>query len=105
MSSYPCGKEIFKELLQNADDAGATQVHFVKDCRHHPTVKVKDLADYATSCMMYNTLVAVVYNILTVVYNIFTVVYNILTVVYNILSEVYNILTVVYNILTVVYNI
>lgn len=40
MSSYPCGKEIFKELVQNADDAGATQIHFVKDNRYHPTEKV-----------------------------------------------------------------
>ena len=40
MSSYPCGKEIFKELLQNADDAAATQIHFIRDCRHHPTEKV-----------------------------------------------------------------
>jgi len=40
MSSYPCGKEILKELVQNADDAGATQIHLVRDGRSHPTEKV-----------------------------------------------------------------
>ena len=40
MSSYPCGKEILKELVQNADDASATRMHIVKDCRHHPVEKV-----------------------------------------------------------------
>ena len=42
LSSYPCDKEIFKEMLQNADDAGATEIHFVKDSRHHKTEKVFD---------------------------------------------------------------
>jgi len=30
LDGYPCDKEILKELLQNADDAGATEIHFVK---------------------------------------------------------------------------
>ena len=41
MSSYPCGKEIFKELVQNADHAVTTQINFIRDCRHHPTEKVR----------------------------------------------------------------
>lgn len=42
MSAYPWGKEIFKELVQNADDAGATVIHFVRDARNHPTSKLFD---------------------------------------------------------------
>jgi sacsin len=37
LSGYPCDKEILKEMLQNADDAGATEVHFILDCRQLPT--------------------------------------------------------------------
>lgn len=36
LSTYPCDHEIFKELIQNADDATASEIHFIKDCRHHP---------------------------------------------------------------------
>ena len=42
LSGYPCDKEILKELLQNADDAGATEIHFVKDTRQHGTERVFD---------------------------------------------------------------
>ena len=42
LSSYPCDKEILKELLQNADDAGATELHFISDSRHHPDERVFD---------------------------------------------------------------
>jgi sacsin len=42
LSSYPCDKEILKELLQNADDAGATEIHFVNDRRQHGTERVFD---------------------------------------------------------------
>ena len=35
LNSYPCDHEILKELIQNADDAEATEIHFVKDGRHH----------------------------------------------------------------------
>ncbi len=42
LSSYPCDKEILKELLQNADDAGATEIHFIKDPRQHGKEKVFD---------------------------------------------------------------
>ena len=40
LQCYPCEKEILKELLQNADDAQATEICFIKDPRHHPDVKV-----------------------------------------------------------------
>ena len=42
LGSYPCDKEIMKELLQNADDAGASEIHFVKDVREHPKTRVFD---------------------------------------------------------------
>ena len=35
LTGYPCEKEILKELLQNADDAQATEICFIKDPRHH----------------------------------------------------------------------
>ncbi|KAK2153631.1 hypothetical protein LSH36_291g08049 [Paralvinella palmiformis] len=42
LSSYPCDKEILKELLQNADDAGATEIQFILDKRQHGTERVFD---------------------------------------------------------------
>lgn len=42
LSGYPCDKEILKELLQNADDAGATEVCFIIDPRQHGTDRVFD---------------------------------------------------------------
>ena len=42
VENYPCDSGIFKELIQNADDANATEIHFLKDCVHHP---VKDIFD------------------------------------------------------------
>ena len=36
LTAYPCEKEILKELLQNADDAEATEICFIKDPRQHP---------------------------------------------------------------------
>lgn len=42
LHSYPFDREILKELIQNADDAGATVMHFIKDGRHHPTNHVFD---------------------------------------------------------------
>ncbi|XP_075964763.1 sacsin-like [Anarhichas minor] len=35
ISAYPAKKDILKELIQNADDAEATEIHFVWDKRHH----------------------------------------------------------------------
>jgi len=40
LSAYPCEKEILKELLQNADDAGATEICFITDPRQHPDERV-----------------------------------------------------------------
>ncbi|CAH1252536.1 SACS [Branchiostoma lanceolatum] len=42
LDAYPFGKEILKELLQNADDAGATEIHFVYDKRQHGTERIFD---------------------------------------------------------------
>ena len=44
LGSYPLSREILKELVQNADDAGATEIHFVSDSRHH-----RDAAIFAPS--------------------------------------------------------
>ncbi|KAK3578918.1 hypothetical protein CHS0354_035543 [Potamilus streckersoni] len=35
LSAYPCDDGIMKELLQNADDAQASEIHFIKDFRKH----------------------------------------------------------------------
>ncbi|KAJ7380157.1 hypothetical protein OS493_010868 [Desmophyllum pertusum] len=40
LTGYPCEKEILKELLQNADDAQATEICFIKDPRQHPHKRV-----------------------------------------------------------------
>ena len=40
LTGYPSEKEILKELLQNADDAQASEICFIKDARHHPDEKV-----------------------------------------------------------------
>ena len=40
LTAYPCEKEILKELLQNADDAQATEICFIKDPRYHPSERV-----------------------------------------------------------------
>ena len=40
LTGYPGEKEILKELLQNADDAQATEICFIKDPRHHPDKRV-----------------------------------------------------------------
>ncbi|KAI4805179.1 hypothetical protein KUCAC02_009807 [Chaenocephalus aceratus] len=37
--TYPSKKDILKELIQNADDAEATEIHFVWDKRQHGTEK------------------------------------------------------------------
>ncbi|KAG7165000.1 Sacsin-like 1, partial [Homarus americanus] len=42
LKDYPCDTGIMKELLQNADDAGATEVAFIKDFRHLPDKKLFD---------------------------------------------------------------
>ncbi|XP_072253289.1 sacsin isoform X2 [Leuresthes tenuis] len=39
ISAYPSKKDIVKELIQNADDAEATEIHFVWDKRQHGSKK------------------------------------------------------------------
>ncbi|XP_074550553.1 sacsin [Halichoeres trimaculatus] len=39
ISAYPAKKDILKELIQNADDAEATEIHFVWDKRQHSQAK------------------------------------------------------------------
>jgi hypothetical protein len=39
ISAYPRDHSVLNELLQNADDAGATEIHFVLDSRHHRTIR------------------------------------------------------------------
>ena len=40
LNAYPCEKELLKELLQNADDAEATEICFIKDSRSHSKRRV-----------------------------------------------------------------
>lgn len=40
LKDYPCDSGIMKELVQNADDAEATKVFFIKDRRNHSTEKL-----------------------------------------------------------------
>ncbi|XP_056124422.1 sacsin-like isoform X2 [Rhinichthys klamathensis goyatoka] len=40
LDAYPSKKDILKELIQNADDAEATEIHFVWDKRKHKTEKI-----------------------------------------------------------------
>ncbi|KAL7865231.1 hypothetical protein SRHO_G00104780 [Serrasalmus rhombeus] len=40
IDAYPSKKDILKELIQNADDAEATEIHFVWDKRQHKTEKI-----------------------------------------------------------------
>ena len=40
LEQYPAGEEILKELLQNADDAGATELHLIFDQRKYKTKRV-----------------------------------------------------------------
>ena len=37
LKAYPCDVGVLKELVQNADDAGATEVHLIFDPRYHNT--------------------------------------------------------------------
>ncbi|XP_069765467.1 sacsin isoform X2 [Narcine bancroftii] len=39
IKAYPSKKDILKELIQNADDAEATEIHFIWDPRTHGSVK------------------------------------------------------------------
>ncbi|XP_045166737.2 sacsin-like [Mercenaria mercenaria] len=42
VENYPCDNGIFKELIQNADDAQATEIHFLKDYVTHPVTNILD---------------------------------------------------------------
>ncbi|KAM4628232.1 sacsin isoform 2-T2 [Polymixia lowei] len=42
LNAYPSEKEMLKELLQNADDAKATEIYFVFDPRTHATDRIFD---------------------------------------------------------------
>ncbi|XP_063069583.1 sacsin-like isoform X1 [Engraulis encrasicolus] len=42
IDAYPSKKDIIKELIQNADDAEATEIHFIWDKRKHGTEKTFD---------------------------------------------------------------
>ncbi|XP_039392976.1 sacsin isoform X5 [Mauremys reevesii] len=42
LNAYPSEKEMLKELLQNADDAKATEICFVFDSRQHPVDRIFD---------------------------------------------------------------
>ncbi|VDI08009.1 Hypothetical predicted protein [Mytilus galloprovincialis] len=42
ISAYPRDHSVLNEMLQNADDAGASEIHFVLDLREHPTDKIFD---------------------------------------------------------------
>ncbi|XP_077468209.1 sacsin isoform X1 [Stigmatopora argus] len=42
LDAYPSEKEMLKELLQNADDAKATEIYFIFDPRTHPTERIFD---------------------------------------------------------------
>ncbi|KAK3591138.1 hypothetical protein CHS0354_040202 [Potamilus streckersoni] len=40
LGAYPCDESVLKELVQNADDAGANEIHFIKDLRTHECDKL-----------------------------------------------------------------
>ncbi|KAM9468720.1 sacsin [Clarias gariepinus] len=42
LNAYPSEKEMLKELLQNADDAKATEIYFIFDPRTHSTDRIFD---------------------------------------------------------------
>ncbi|ESN91189.1 hypothetical protein HELRODRAFT_182161 [Helobdella robusta] len=42
LTSYNLKEDVLKEMLQNADDSNATEVHFIRDERQHGTVKIFD---------------------------------------------------------------
>ena len=44
LRNYPEGTAILKELIQNADDAGARTISFTLDCRSHPSETLADAA-------------------------------------------------------------
>jgi sacsin len=60
LRNYPEGTAILKELVQNADDAGASHISFCLDCRYHPTTTLAGPAlsgFQGPSLMVYNNAV------------------------------------------------
>ncbi|CAM9585698.1 unnamed protein product, partial [Chrysoparadoxa australica] len=58
LRNYPEGTSILKELIQNADDAGAREVAFCLDNRSHPSNKLpaESLAQFqSASLLAYNS--------------------------------------------------
>ncbi|CAB4429236.1 unnamed protein product [Rhizophagus irregularis] len=56
IKDYPI-ESVFKEFLQNADDAGATKFHIIVDCRSHPSEYLinKNLKDWqGPAILMFN---------------------------------------------------
>eukprot|EP01032_Pedospumella_encystans_P002830 gene2830-3324_t len=57
LRNYPEGTAVLKELVQNADDAGASTVVFYLDYRNHSSAKLADQALEAfqgPSLLVYN---------------------------------------------------
>ncbi|KAF0699884.1 Aste57867_9568 [Aphanomyces stellatus] len=57
LRNYPEGTSVLKEMVQNADDAGATEISFCLDMRYHSTDQLvySKLADFqGPSLMVYN---------------------------------------------------
>lgn len=57
IKEYPAGGGVLRELCQNADDAGASEVRFVLDSRQHPTENIlhEGLAQFqGTSLLAFN---------------------------------------------------
>jgi sacsin len=42
LTNYPFSEDILKEMLQNADDSGATEIRFIRDGRRLPTKRLFD---------------------------------------------------------------
>ncbi|XP_052100792.1 sacsin-like [Mytilus californianus] len=42
LDGYPCDSGVLKELVQNADDAKASEIHIVADFNHYPSDKLFD---------------------------------------------------------------
>eukprot|EP01083_Nonionella_stella_P260996 889260_1 len=57
LTNYPEGIAVLKELVQNADDAGASTIRFVYDTRQHPTDTLAETAFaefQSPSILVYN---------------------------------------------------
>ena len=60
LRNYPEGTAVLKELVQNADDAGASTISFCLDCRSHSTDRLADpgMAEFqGPALLVYNNAV------------------------------------------------